>query len=449
MIGGRGLVWSFLFVFATLAVAESGAGSNRQCIESLLGVLQPPAVYMGIIFATEGTASGNNEVYIHINHHHPRTDDARSYLDLIKAEVAKIPQKAILYLNTHDNDAYDIISRSGNPVEGERRFQALFEACPHVYFLAWNPTLYNASRGNVFPRTIPVPDFEILRDGDFEAVPFEQRGAGIAWRGVSTGTWVGGKYEPSDRYRAVELMQSMPNSNVKFSGLVQGVGGIPQHMMGSGMNRGEMAARKAIMDVDGNANAWQGLRWKLRSGVAVVKFASSRNFVQWYYPLLQDGVHLALIKSYDDKAKAAVKALLEDDSRLQSLGRHGREFALKYLSQDAAKAYLAEIIPNIHTVAKEMELADWRIDGQPPRLRAFGYVDTPEPETTEAPTQVPLITTSEPPAQVPSPLAETAGRLPSRAEQASEDDGGYRWLLFVVVAAVCLECFRRKRKVRR
>ena len=72
-----------------------------------------------------------------------------------------------------------------------------------------------------------------------------------------------------------------------------------------------MVSYKGQIDVDGNANAWSGLYWKLRSNSVVLKVASPKQHKQWYYDRLIAWKHYLPVKSDLSDLRPMVEFLLD------------------------------------------------------------------------------------------------------------------------------------------
>ena len=72
-----------------------------------------------------------------------------------------------------------------------------------------------------------------------------------------------------------------------------------------------MVSYKGQIDIDGNANAWSGLYWKLRSNSVVLKVASPKQHKQWYYDRLIAWKHYIPVRSHLSDLGAMVAFLLD------------------------------------------------------------------------------------------------------------------------------------------
>jgi hypothetical protein len=95
---------------------------------------------------------------------------------------------------------------------------------------------------------------------------------------------------------------------------------------------------KAQIDIDGNANAWSGLYWKLRSNSVVLKVASPKQHVQWYYDRLIPWEHFVPIKNDLSDLEEIVSFVLDPANE-----RKVREIANKATELAESLAYRTEV----------------------------------------------------------------------------------------------------------
>eukprot|EP01063_Lacrimia_lanifica_P015022 TRINITY_DN2166_c2_g2_i2.p2 TRINITY_DN2166_c2_g2~~TRINITY_DN2166_c2_g2_i2.p2 ORF type:complete len:379 (+),score=134.49 TRINITY_DN2166_c2_g2_i2:70-1206(+) len=268
-------------------------------------------------------------------------------------------EAAYFFMQLHDRDLWMYV-RDDPGSAAARALTAFAKAHPNLYWLHWNPTLIDSAQGHVGTNVIPIPDFEVMGWGAMGELPgCASRKPGVVWRGTTTGRYrPGGRYADTDRYRAVAAFQDVAGADVKFSKRAQGVteADVPDAMLGRGYNRTEFGQYRVQLDVDGNSNAWSGLRWKLSHGAAVVKVRSD-GYVQWYYPLLVHGTHL-LVADVAGAAAAAVAAA--DPATCDALGAAAHAFADAHLRPQHARAALFDALENFRSYAAPR---DWRIQG--------------------------------------------------------------------------------------
>jgi hypothetical protein len=237
----------------------------------------------------------------------------------------------------------------------------------NAYFVHWNPSVIDHTTGAIGPRTIPIPDFDFVCRDFTDMPPYAERKPSVAWRGTTTGEPAvpGGRYETSDRYRAVSALDRVKHADVKFSGIVQRRS-VPYALIGASLTPQDLLAHRVQLDVDGNANSWDGLRWKLAAGAVVVKVDSHR-FVQWYYPDLVAEKHLTVFTFRENNAhpeaalQLLVQLLADDTTRGERMSAAARAFATQHLGCDARVREMAAALdhgPDFYRIAR-----DWRIGG--------------------------------------------------------------------------------------
>jgi hypothetical protein len=107
--------------------------------------------------------------------------------------------------------------------------------------------------------------------------PWDQKQSAVAWRG-SLATDKSGA-----RDRLVKACRNGDRVNVGFTSE-------------STLSPEEMMGYRGIFSVDGHANEWDGLFWKLTSSSVVLMVESSR-YYQWYYHRLEAWVHFIPIQN--------------------------------------------------------------------------------------------------------------------------------------------------------
>jgi hypothetical protein len=273
----------------------------------------------------------------------------------------------VYYFCAHDVDLWTIVQDYPTQTSAlEQQLRLLLGECPALWFLSWNPVA-DLNSGRVGPRTVPIPDYHAPRYYRLlRAAPLQQRLRGISWRGVTTGRWDNGSYQTSDRYLAVNALQRLRGlSDVKFTQRVQDVGPnvVAQSLMGEPRHLAQMMTRQQVLDVDGNANAWTSLRWKLSAGLVVVKVKSTRGFIQWYYPWLQDGVHLKLVDVHTDDLPRVVYNLCDGANWVSCryMELNAMSFGWRMLSPPTALQYMIRVLGNIYRWNRTLATRDWRI----------------------------------------------------------------------------------------
>ena len=263
--------------------------------------------------------------------------------------------RTILYQGLEDHDIfYHVRMNASSPLSNA--IMEFVKKHPNMYWLHWNPTFLDEQKGLLGPRVVPIPHFEgLVKDYEGKADPVDQRTPDIAWRGATTGFF--NPYTKSDRFRVVKAFDGVAGSDVKFSNRVQGVDNdvVPDSLMGGGMNEMKFANRRVVLDIDGNANAWEGLRWKLRLGATIVK-AKSIYYAQWYYPRMSHGKELWVADI--DNIVAEAQKVAKDTKLAQRLADNAYRFGQRHLTSDAIRNDIPKILGEVKTYAKS---TDWRI----------------------------------------------------------------------------------------
>ena len=274
---------------------------------------------------------------------------------------------------------------------------------PDVFFVHQNPTLRNTVEGALWPRSIPIPDQTAVplcrNSGQSESAAtiraaLEKKKPGVVWRGGPLGTPVNvPRYcNTTDRFRVVTAFaasqQCNENEEKSTSSVNEISSTIDKHIkpicnvyfsrgspwyFGNGLypctveeyeralrktgkaavntadsvtfpalTQAEMASYRVILDVDGNANSWEGLRWKLHSGSAVIKVDPQR-FVQWYYHRMQAGVHFHHVNPDDPNLVEQTLDVALNVTYAASLAFNGQKFSMSQLSCDAIFADMRAI----------------------------------------------------------------------------------------------------------
>jgi hypothetical protein len=283
---------------------------------------------------------------------------------------------AVFFLSTHDVDFWTLVQDDPSLpqttrnafAESRKRMHQLLDDCLNVYLLSWNPCGMNPETGQIGRRTIPVPDPHPIQSTPpqnakskyptftVEASP-QQPQSLVFFRGRTTGfrPHPGSYSSTSDRGRVVRSFSNLPEADVKFTERVQGVSesevpdefvtspdGGTDGRLASGAGKASSDYRYAFhLDVDGNSNSWDGLRWKLNSGTAVLKAWSTRGCVQWYYPLLAHGQNVYVFDPRDPwpATLRAVKAIAKDTATLQQMSQNAQNLSAEVFSSASVYGY--------------------------------------------------------------------------------------------------------------
>ena len=188
-------------------------------------------------------------------------------------------------------------------------------------------------------------------------VPWHERASKAFWRGSTTGSRVGtppGEGEPDDLRWLPRLHLSKIALDSEASGKFDiGISSIVQmsedylveRIRQSGVMkpptpREEFFRYKAVIDIDGNANAWSGLFCSLLGASCVIKVASQRGFHQWYYKDLKPWLHYIPVEGDMSDLVDAVNWILQHDAHAVEIAKRGRDFSLN-LNLGAAVAQSA------------------------------------------------------------------------------------------------------------
>jgi hypothetical protein len=95
---------------------------------------------------------------------------------------------------------------------------------------------------------------------------------------------------------------------------------------------------KAVIDIDGNANAWSGLFCSLLGASCVLKVASQLGFHQWYYKDLKPWLHYVPVQADFADMHDAISWFIDHGSHAFEIAQRGREFAAGVTLENAVRA---------------------------------------------------------------------------------------------------------------
>lgn len=277
------------------------------------------------------------------------------------------------FVSYFDEDIYLVTK---GDMHRRQQLRAFLQDFPNFFFLHYSPSMVmppgqgsselgandpfhvdRASRGlygTMFPRMVPIPHAPTDRESIYALMnrrdawppkPFREREHLVAWRGATTG--LERPYSNSDRSRVVSQFAKNRRpkyswADVAFSGVCQGVtqGELP--LFTGRMEVAKLMQYQVQLDIDGNTNSWDGLRWRLMFGMAVVKARSSKGFTQWYYRHLRNGTHI--IEAPVDNVAEASRRLLEDTDLAERISINAREFGERHLSYPALDRAVSEAV---------------------------------------------------------------------------------------------------------
>jgi hypothetical protein len=301
----------------------------------------------------------------------------------------------IFFLTFHDDDIYSKTRRKAHQRTALLHFLQEF---PNFFLMHYSPSLVmphgigasllgdndplyakgvsvlsGAPRvvGALHPRMLPVPHsptqmsetVALTHNATFMASVRDValRTARVVWRGATTGHPVkvqhfrSGKgpltahrdamrhFAATDRYRMVDAFNMWTTkqsrfdwADVAFSGFCQEVKAADVPRSSGKMHIQELAHYRVHLDVDGNTNSWEGLRWRLLLGMALVKVQSSQGYTQWFYRHLRNGTHLLHVPV--EGVTHAAKALLDDVALAATMADAAYEFGQRHLTMEAMEA---------------------------------------------------------------------------------------------------------------
>ncbi|CUG93283.1 membrane-associated protein, putative [Bodo saltans] len=294
--------------------------------------------------------------------------------DFITHAAKKVCVNFTMYfISYYDEDIY-LITR--NDIHRRTQLRNFLNDFPNFFFFHYSPAMvmpdgvgasllgdrdpFYPDRGakklyyTMFPRMIPVPhsptDGETINRimaQSWPPKPYGARQHQVAWRGSTTGHER--PYSRSDRSRVVAQFSASDHASSKyswadvaFSGVCQGVTQRELPRYGNRMNVEQLMHYQVHLDIDGNSNSWDGLRWRLMFGMVVVKARSSNGFTQWYYRHLQNGVNI--IEARVDDVATEARAILDDVDRGTKIAAQAKAFGDKYLTFPAMEQAVLEAV---------------------------------------------------------------------------------------------------------
>lgn len=184
---------------------------------------------------------------------------------------------------------------------------------------------------------------------------FLQREDKAYWRGTDTGIW---RYQNKllaprtmvsliSRLRSDILNASLTAIEAR-PGHEQLKSGYEQlNILSAREGQNEILNYRYQIDIDGNANSWNGFFLKLLSGAPVLKVKSEFGFKQWYYKKLDPWINFVPIASDLSDLIETIQFLQKNPILAESIGKQGQELALSltYNSQlDEAAANILKLL---------------------------------------------------------------------------------------------------------
>ena len=195
-------------------------------------------------------------------------------------------------------------------------------------------------------------------------IPWEDRQATVFWRGSTTG--LQSPVPPTDewhwrwlpRLHLCDLARRSPFADRLDIGVVNtaqiGSEQAQQAILLSTLMR-QVVPRLAFMhfryliDIDGNANAWDGLFGSLLMGSCVLKVTSPHGWKQWYYDRLVPGVHYIPIKADFSNFDSVVDWVLSNPEECAEISRRARQFAVSMVYEDEVELSGVKLAELLHT----------------------------------------------------------------------------------------------------
>ena len=186
-------------------------------------------------------------------------------------------------------------------------------------------------------------------DIDGAWIPWEQREAKIVWRGSTTGRQSGlpaaeeWNWQWLPRLHLCDIAARSPcrsrldvgvTNTVQISDPRAEAAVLASGFVKTGIPRLGFLRYRYMIDIDGNANAWNGSFGALLMGACVLKVGSPHGFRQWYYDRLIAGVHYLPVRpdlaDFDEVADWA----LRNPDECAEIARRARGFALSMVYED-------------------------------------------------------------------------------------------------------------------
>lgn len=180
-------------------------------------------------------------------------------------------------------------------------------------------------------------------------VPWERREAKVFWRGSTTG--IQGRIPQADAWHwrwlpRLYLCDVASRSHLRDRldmGVINTVqindprareAVVASGFMRPSAPRMDFLKYRYVMDIDGNANAWNGFFGALLMGSCVLKVRSPHGFRQWYYDRLIPGVHYLSINPDLSNLNDTVEWALAHPRECAEIGRRARNFAAAMSYED-------------------------------------------------------------------------------------------------------------------
>ncbi len=226
-------------------------------------------------------------------------------------------------------------------------------------------TLARFTPSSRFERCIPLPDPAFFRNRGFadahqlainNPIAWQDRSSDIVWRGGWNGH---GRFahDPEDmfdpavlqRLRMAMLLRSVPDTNVKLTGLPEVEKGTTPYarqigVVGDTVPEASWLGRKYAIDIDGYSNTWGNLLIRMAYGCCVLKVGSQFGYRQWYYDRLKPWEHYVPVKADMSDFAEKIEWVRTNDTEARAIAERGRALAksLTFAGEMAVGARLIE-----------------------------------------------------------------------------------------------------------
>ncbi len=174
-------------------------------------------------------------------------------------------------------------------------------------------------------------------------IPWKQREAKVFWRGSSTGIqsripkadnwnwrWLPRLYlcDVANRSHFRDRLDFGVVNTVQINDAPAKDTILASGFMRPNLPRMDFMKYRYVMDIDGNANAWNGFFGALLMGSCILKVTSPHGFRQWYYDRLIPGVHYLPIDSDLSNLNDTLAWAFAHPHECAEIARRARNFAL-------------------------------------------------------------------------------------------------------------------------
>lgn len=209
----------------------------------------------------------------------------------------------------------------------------------------------------VDPYWVRTQGYAALRDQiNSSWLEWDHRAEKVFWRGSSTGQVSpfqvqGSEWSWLQRAHLCEKTLSSPNAalfDVGISNIVQVSAEAADSIRASSLTRPPVSKidflqYKYLIDVDGNACAWDGLFSALLMGACVLKIDSEFGWKQWYYGRMRPAVHFLPVKHDLSDLDEVVTWAFDHPAECRAIAENARSLAL-------SMQYDIELVESAHAL---------------------------------------------------------------------------------------------------